>query len=145
MPIFEKPPLETLSPAKDRWTPIYLEHGRLEVDDSSIKWIGADGMVYRLPVATLSAVVLGPGTTITHAAMKACADSNTPVCWMGEDGLRFYAFGLAPNHANDMPRLHAALWADKKRRTEIARRMFKMRFPDIAVESRSIKELRGME
>jgi hypothetical protein len=33
MPIFEKPPLETLTPAKDRWTPIYLEHGRLEVDD----------------------------------------------------------------------------------------------------------------
>lgn len=45
MPIFEKPPLETLTPAKDRWTPIYLEHGRLEVDDSSIKWIGADSLV----------------------------------------------------------------------------------------------------
>ena len=26
MPIFEKPPLETLTPAKDRWTPIYLEY-----------------------------------------------------------------------------------------------------------------------
>jgi hypothetical protein len=48
VPIFEKPPLETLTPAKDRWTPIYLEHGRLEVDDSSIKWIGADGMVCRI-------------------------------------------------------------------------------------------------
>jgi CRISPR-associated protein Cas1 len=48
--------------------------------------------VYRLPVATLSAVLLGPGTTVTHAAMKACADSNTPVCWIGEDGMRFYAF-----------------------------------------------------
>jgi hypothetical protein len=48
VPIFEKLPLETLTTAKDRWTPIYLEHGRLEVDDSSIKWIGADGMVYRI-------------------------------------------------------------------------------------------------
>src|SRR5271157_87970 len=141
MPIFEKPPLETLTPAKDRWTPIYLEHGRLEVDDSSIKWIGADRLGYRLPVATLSAVLLGPGTTVTHAAMKACADSNTPVCWVGEEGLRFYAFGLAPNHANDMPRFHAAAWADKKRRAEVARRMFRMRFPDVAVEGRSIKEL----
>ena len=33
MPIFERPPLETLTQAKDRWTPLYLEHGRLEVDD----------------------------------------------------------------------------------------------------------------
>jgi hypothetical protein len=39
MPLLERPPLETLAPAKDRWTPLYLEHGRLEVDDSSVKWI----------------------------------------------------------------------------------------------------------
>ena len=145
MPIFEKPPLETLTPAKDRWTPIYLEHGRLEVDDSSIKWIGADRLVYRLPVATLSAVLLGPGTTVTHAAMKACADSNTPVCWIGEDCMRFYAFGITPNHTNDMPRKHAALWADKKKRAEIARRMFVLRFPDLDVQAHSVTELRGME
>jgi CRISPR-associated protein Cas1 len=145
MPIFERPPLETLTPARDRWTPIYLEHGRLEVDDSSVKWMGADGLLCRLPVATLSTILLGPGTTVTHAAMKACADSNTPVCWIGEDGLRFYAFGLAPNHTNDTPRFHAAVWADKKRRADIARGMFKMRFPDVDVERKSIKELRGME
>ena len=145
MPIFEKPPLETLTPAKDRWTPIYLEHGRLEVDDSSIKWIGADRTVYRLPVATLSVVLLGPGTTVTHAAMKACADSNTPVCWIGEDGMRFYAFGITPNHDNLMPRKHAAAWADKKRRAEIARRMFVQRFPGVDVQAYSVTELRGME
>lgn len=145
MPIFERPPLETLAMARDRWTPIYLEHGRLEVDDASIKWISAEGLLCRLPVATLSAILLGPGTTVTHAAMKACADSNPPVCWVGEECLRFYAFGLAPNHDNDMPRRHATAWADKTRRAAIARRMFKMRFPDVDVESRSIKELRGME
>lgn len=131
--------------ARDRWTPIYLEHGRLEVDDASVKWIAGTGLLCRIPVATVSAILLGPGTTVTHAAMKACADSNTPVCWIGEDGLRFYSFGLAPNHANEMPRLHAAAWADKKRRTEIARRMFKLRFPDVDVASKSVKELRGME
>jgi len=145
VPIFEKPPLEALSPAKDRWTPIYLEHGRLEVDDSSIKWIGADRMVYRLPVATISAIMLGPGTTVTHAAMKACADSNTPICWIGEDGMRFYAFGITPNHDNLMPRKHAAAWADKKKRDEIARRMFARRFPGVDVGQYGIKELRGME
>ena len=145
MPLFERPPLETLAPAKDRWTPVYLEHGRLEVDDSSVKWIGADGLLCRLPIATVSSLILGPGTTVTHAAMKACAESNTPVCWTGEDSLRFYAFGLTPNHTNDMPRLHAEAWADKRRRTQIARAMFKMRFADADVDGRSVKELRGME
>jgi len=145
MPLFERPPLETLAPAKDRWTPLYLEHGRLEVDDSSVKWIGADGLLCRLPVATVSAIILGPGTTVTHAAVRACAESNTPVCWTGEDCMRFYALGLAPNHTNDMPRLHAEAWADKRRRNKIARAMFKMRFPEVDVETKSVKELRGME
>jgi CRISPR-associated protein Cas1 len=145
MPLFERPPLETLATAKDRWTPLYLEHGRLEVDDSSVKWIGADGLLCRLPVATLSALLLGPGTTITHAAVKACAESNTPVCWTGEEAMRFYAFGLAPNHTNDMPRLHAEIWADKRRRTRVGRDMFRLRFPDLDVEEKSIRELRGME
>ncbi len=145
MALFERPPLESLAPAKDRWTPLYLEHGRLEVDDSSVKWIGSDGLLCRIPVATISALILGPGTTVTHAAIKACAESNTPVCWTGEECMRFYAFGLAPNHTNDMPRLHAEAWADKRRRTQIARAMFRLRFPDADVEGKAVKELRGME
>ena len=118
MPIFEKPPLETLTPARERWTPLYLEHGRIEVDDSSVKWIGADRTVMRLPVASLSVLMLGPGTTVTHAAMKACADSNTPVCWVGAEGMRFYAFGVTPltttNGPGNRPRSHrrpkGAMW-----------------------------------
>ena len=145
MPIFERPPIETLAAAKDRWTPLYLEHGRLEVDDSSVKWIGADRLLCRIPVATLSALLLGPGTTITHAAIKACADSNTPVCWIGEEGMRFYAAGITPTHDNQNSRRHASAWADKRRRSSIARQMFRMRFGDVDVERHSITELRGME
>ena len=145
MPIFEKPPLETLSMARDRWTPLYLEHGRLEVDDSSVKWISSQKLVCRIPVATVSALILGPGTTITHAAIKACADSNTPVLWMGEEGMRFYAAGLQPNHDNSMARKHATAWANPKQREAIARRMFRFRFEDGEVDSATIQQLRGME
>ena len=109
MPILEKPPQETLTPARERWTPLYLEHGRSEVDDSSVKWIGADRTVMRLPVASLSVLMLGPGTMVTHAAMKACADSNTPVCWVGAEGMRFYAFGVTPTHDNERARKQAEI------------------------------------
>lgn len=145
MPIFEKPPRETLAPAKDRWTPVYLEHGRLEVDDSSIKWIGADRTVMRLPVATISALLLGPGTTVTHAAIKACADCNTPLCWVGEDAIRFYAIGITPTHDNARARRQSRLHASPSKSDEIARRMFKKRFPDDNIEGKSVAELRGME
>ena len=145
MPIFERPPLDTLAPAKDRWTPIYLEYGRLEVDDFSVKWIGSDSLITRIPIATVSAVILGPGTTVTHAAVKAAAFSNCPLFWLGEDGLRFYAFGITPNHDNSMARIHATAWANKKSQNEIARRMFLHRFPEASVHGVNIKQLRGME
>ena len=145
MPIFERPPLDTLATARDRWTPLYLEHGRVEVDDSSVKWISKDGSVIRIPVATVSTLILGPGTTVTHAAIKICADCNTPLFWMGEDGMRFYAFGITPNHANSMARKHAAAWANRKDRTRIARDMFRFRFEDVEVDSATIPQLRGME
>ena len=145
MPIFERPPLETLAPAKDRWTPIYLEHGRLEVDDASVKWISSEGFVAPLPIATVSSLILGPGTTITHAAIKACAQSNCLVVWMGEEAMHFYAQGITPNHSNSQARIHAAAWAAPRQRAEVARRMFLNRFPEANVHGISITQLRGME
>lgn len=145
MPIFERPPLDTLASAKDRWTPVYLEHGRLEVDDASVKWIAANGTLCRLPIGTLSALILGPGTTVTHAAIKAAAQCNCPLFWLGEDGLRFYAFGITPNHDNSMARIHATAWAAPQKRNEVARRMFRFRFAEVPDGGVSIKQLRGME
>lgn len=99
----------------------------------------------RIPVATLSVLMLGPGTTITHAAVKACSDCNTPVCWVGEEGRRFYAFGDTPTHDNERARQQAALHARPRQRDEIARRMFLRRFPDADVAGCSVPSLRGME
>ena len=146
MPVFERPPLETLTPARERWTPLYLEHGRIEVDDASVKWIGADRTVFRLPVASLSVLMLGPGTTVTHAAMKVCADCNTAVCWVGAEGLHFYATGIAPTHDSERARRQAEIASTPKRRDEVARRMFALRFgPDVPIEGVAVKELRGIE
>ncbi len=145
MPIFEKPPLETIPPVRERWTPLYLEHGRLEVDDASVKWIGADRTVMRIPVASLTVLMLGPGTTVTHAAIRACTVCNTPICWIGVDGAHFYANGVATSHSNDQARRQAALASNRKSHEAIARKMFLMRFNDIDVSKYSVNELRGFE
>jgi len=101
--------------------------------------------VLRIPVATVSVLMLGPGTTVTHAAVKACADCNTPVSWIGEEGMRFYAVGVAPTSDNTNARRQAAAHASTKKRAEIARRMFALRFPGEDISEKKIDELRGME
>ncbi len=142
---FSRPPLETLPPARDRWTPIYLEHGRAEVDDAAIKWVGADGTVCPLPVATISAILLGPGTTVTHAAVKAAAQCNCPILWVGEETFRFYAFGIGTNHDNAMARKQARAWATAKSRNNVARKMFKFRFGEEPPADANVPRLMGME
>jgi CRISPR-associated protein Cas1 len=82
---------------------------------------------------------------VTHAAIKACSDSNTPICWIGADGMRFYAFGATPNFDNARALHQAEVHASKTRRAEVARRMFVKRFPGVDVMTKSVEELRGME
>ena len=80
---------ETLPRVSDKYPFIYLERGRLEIDDSSIKWIDADGNRVRLPIATINALLLGPGTSVTHEAIKIASAANCAICWVGEDSLLF--------------------------------------------------------
>jgi len=136
---------ESLPQVKDKYPFIYLERGRLEVDDSSVKWIDAEGHVVPLPVATLNALLLGPGTTVTHEAIKAATAANCPVCWVGEDSLLFYAAGFLPTADTRNLKLQVGLSADPKKSLEVARRMFARRFPNADLAGKNLQEMMGME
>ncbi|MFI0547188.1 MAG: type I-E CRISPR-associated endonuclease Cas1e [Brachymonas sp.] len=143
--LFVKITRESLPQVKDKYPFIYLERGRLEIDDSSIKWIDADNHVVPLPVATLNALLLGPGTTITHEAVKVATAANCAVCWVGEDSLLFYAAGFVPTADTRNLKKQIALSADADKSLEVARRMFMRRFPDADLQGKTLQEMMGME
>lgn len=136
---------DSLPQVKDRYPFVYLERGRLEIDDSSVKWIDSEYHVVSLPIATISALLLGPGTSITHEAIKVLSDANTMVCWVGEDSLLYYATGLSPTSNTRNYRLQASLSSNPKNRLLIARRMFAKRFPNEDISQSSLQELMGKE
>lgn len=136
---------DSLPQVKDKYPFIYLERGRLEIDDSSVKWIDCEANVVRLPIATLNCLLLGPGTSITHEAVKVIAQSNCNVCWVGEDSLLFYASGQTPTADTRNMREQIKLSADSKKSVEVARRMFAKRFPEADLVGKSLKEMMGME
>ncbi len=136
---------ESLPQIKDRYPFLYLERGRLEIDDSSVKWIDCEKNVVRLPIATINCLLLGPGTTVTHEAIKVMAQSNCNLCWVGEDALIFYAAGQNPTANTRNLRAQIRLSADSKKSVEVARRMFKIRFPDADLDGKTLKEMMGME
>lgn len=136
---------ETLPQIKDKYPFIYLERGRLEIDDSSIKWIDADGQVIPLPIATLNCLLLGPGTSITHEAIKVAASANCSVCWVGEDSLLFYAAGFVPTADTRNLRQQMELATDPEQALSVARRFFARRFPDADLQDKTLQQMMGME
>ena len=136
---------DNLPQIKDRYPFVYLERGRLEIDDSSVKWIDSQNFVVRLPIATISTLLLGPGTSVTHEAVKVLAAANTTVCWVGEDSLLFYAIGQSPTSDTRNMRYQVELATSAKNRVVVARRMLAKRFPDVDISESSIHDLMGKE
>jgi CRISP-associated protein Cas1 len=143
--LFIKVTKDNLPQVKDKYPFLYLERGRLEIDDSSVKWIDCDNNVVRLPIATVNTLLLGPGTSITHEAVKVMAAANCSVCWVGEDSLLFYAVGQNPTADSRNLRKQMLLASDNKKALEVARRMFARRFPTDDLAGKSLKEMMGME
>lgn len=143
--LFVKVTRESLPQVKDKYPFLYMEHGRLEIDDSSIKWIDATNNVVPLPVATLNALLLGPGTTVTHDAVRTAAAANCAICWVGADSLLFYAAGFLPTADTRNLKKQIELSADPRKSIEVARRMFARRFPDADLTGKTLQELMGME
>ncbi len=136
---------DTLPQVKDKYPFIYLERGRLEIDDSSVKWIDCDNNVVRLPVAMLNCLLLGPGTAVTHEAVKVMAAANCGVCWVGEDALIFYAAGQTPTSDTRNFHRQLILSADPDASLKVATRMFTRRFPEAKLENKNLKQMMGME
>lgn len=143
--LFIKITRENLPQVKDRYPFIYLERGRLEIDDSSVKWIDCDGNVVRLPIATIQTLLLGPGTSVTHEAIKVMAAANCGVCWVGEDSLLFYAVGQSPTSDSRNLRQQVKIASDEKKALGVARRMYSRRFPTAELADKSMQEMMGME
>lgn len=143
--LFIKIERKYLPQIKTRYPFIYLERGRLEIDDSSVKWINSDGEVIRLPIATINCVLLGPGTSITHEAVKVMSSSNCTICWVAEDSLNFYAVGKSPTSDTRGLKKQLELATDKGKRLKTARMIFQKRYPHDDFSDSSLQEMMGME
>lgn len=143
--LFVKVNRDNLPQMKDRYPFIYLERGRLEIDDSSVKWIDSECNVVRIPIATISTILLGPGTSVTHEAIKVLSSANTTVCWVGEDSLLFYATGITPTANTRNIRIQSSLASNQKSRLTVAKRMFLYRFHETDVSKSTLADLMGKE
>ena len=113
----------------DRVSFVYLERCTVHREDNAITATDADGVTH-IPSATIGTLLLGPGTRVTHQAMSVLGECGAGVVWVGEQGVRFYAGGRALTRSSGLVEAQATAWANRRTRLDVARSMYRLRFPD---------------
>lgn len=135
-------------PHADRHGLIWLERGELCVVDGCLHFMrGKDSLTPvtdQIPHQAVSMILLGPGSTVSHDALRLLARHGTLLAAVGTDGVRSYtAPPLLPDRS-DVARRQAELWGSPRRRISVARHMYALRLGEV-LPHRDLDTLRGIE
>ncbi len=137
-------PLQSLPRFAKGWTFLYVEHAVVDREKDAIRVLRKEGSI-PVPVSCLSTLLLGPGTKVTHEAMKCLADSGCSTVWVGEHAVRTYAAGLGETRQARNLQVQATTWADPKSRMQVVRRMYALRFDEVLEAHLTLQQIRGKE
>ena len=140
-------------PHADRAGLLWLSRGALTARDGTLSFerngpvAGNDPLTsgqYTVPVQGVSMILIGPGTTVSHDALRLLARHGTALAAVGDDGVRHYTAPPLIADRSGLARKQARAWADERQRLDIARRMYAWRLGKV-LPHRDITVLRGIE
>jgi CRISPR-associated protein Cas1 len=139
-----KPELHDLPVLRDRISFLYAEQCKINRKDGAVTFTDERGTA-SIPAATISVLMLGPGTDISHRAVELVCSVGSSIVWVGEQGVRYYGHGQPATHSSSLLIRQASLVSNVQSRAKVVRAMYVMRFPDEDVSEMTIQQLRGKE
>lgn len=141
-----RPPLErvALPRVTDRLSFLYVERCVIHRDQNSLTIRDEKGTV-RLPAASITTLLLGPGTSVSHQAVSLVAECGVTCVWVGENSVRYYAHGRSLAQSSTLLQEQARKVSNERLRLAVARSMYSMRFAGEDVSALSMRSLRGRE
>lgn len=136
--------LQILPRLSDSISFLYLEKVVIHRRQNTIEALDEEGRI-PIPVSSLSVLMLGPGTSISHSAINILAKNGCMVVWVGEDMTRFYAQGMGETYKAYKVIQQAELVSDPKKRKKVVLAMYRMRFNYDLNENLSLPQIRGHE
>ena len=136
-------------PHSDRHGLTWLGRGTLYVEEGTLRFATAGGGEleagdWAIPYQMVSCLLLEPGSSATHDALRILARHGTTLLFIGEDGVRFYASLAAGPDSSKRARRQAEAWSDWDRRIRIVRRMYAWRLGEV-LPAGDLDTLRGIE
>ena len=129
---------------QDRISFLYAERCVVNRDNNAVTFADERGITH-VPAASIAALLLGPGTKVTYAAMALLGGSGVSVVWVGEKGVRYYASGRSLSNSSAAAEAQASIVSNQRRRLFCARQMYAMRFPGEDISRATMAQLRGRE
>lgn len=136
--------LHQLPKLRDSLSYLYVEYAILDKKQQAIEYVQESGRTL-IPTANLAVLMLGPGTSITHAAVKILADNGCTLLWTGQDATRFYAQGTGETRKGRRLLHQARLVSNPQARQEVVERMYRFRFQEELAPHLTLPQIRGME
>lgn len=141
-------------PHADRHGLLWLSRGSLTVRDGTLRFerqgppdhdTPLDKGEYGIPFQSLSMILLGPGSTVSHDALRLMARHGTALVAVGEDGVRCYTAPPLRPDTSAIARQQVRAWYDADgQRIAIARKMYALRLGEV-FPHRGLDALRGIE
>ena len=141
-------------PHADRQGLLWLSRGALTVRDGTLRFerqanpdsgSPLDSGEYGIPFQSLSMILLGPGSTVSHDALRLMARHGTALVAVGEDGVRCYTAPPLMPDTSDIARRQMRAWGDAEgSRINVARKMYALRLGEV-LPRQNIEALRGIE
>jgi CRISPR-associated protein Cas1 len=128
----------------DKLSYLYVERALVDQEEHAIAIWREDG-VSLMPAAALGVLLLGPGTKITHQAIRTLADSGCMTLWLGEHGVRYYAQGMGLARSARNLQRQALLASHPIARLKVVVRMYCKRFQERIDPEMTLQQLRGRE
>ncbi len=130
---------------KDRLSFFYVQRGSLTVIDGCLVLTdNEDRAQYEVPARATTAIMVGPGTTVSTEAIRLAAAYGVLLTWVGEQGVRCYSAGRPWSDNTEWLEKQVRCYADQQLTLRVAREMFYRRF-GVRMERRSVDQLRGLE
>lgn len=136
--------LQEMPKFEDTWSYLYFERGTIDQYQKSIGFHYLDKVI-PVPVETLCLLMLGPGTSITHEAIKRISDSRCLIAWTGEMGVRYYSSGYTGTYSSRNLLKQIEVYCNPISRDQVVRMMYQKRFNETIRPDCSIEQIRGME
>ena len=140
-------------PHVDRAGLLWLSRGALTARDGSLSFERKADQTndsplesghYSIPFQSISMILIGPGSTVSHDALRLLARHGTALAAIGEDGVRLYTAPPLIKDSSGLARQQVNVWVNPDTRLQVAQRMYAWRLGSI-LPHRDIAVLRGIE